>query len=152
MKQWWTGLTTTWKIVVVVAFLIIAVFIWDRFTGGISDIKRYLNERAYQERMAKDKEYEDRIKELEAKNAELDKKLVESEMRASILEENDKALSQKTEEELAKLEAALKEQEAVEANTALPTDGYTRCNRLKQKMIELGSETAKEINCETFKQ
>lgn len=151
MKNWWNSLSTFWKVVLVAFVLIVAIFIWDRITGGISDFKGWMNDRAYKERMEKDAEYEKQIAELKAKNIELDKKIIESEAKAAILEQNDKELSEKAKQELAKLDQALAAQDAEEARTAEPTDAYTRCVRTKQKMLELGIASAKEINCEDRK-
>ncbi len=152
MKNFWTKLSIFWKLVIVVVFLVLIIFTWDKLTGGISSLKGWMNDKAYEERMEKDADYEKQIAEIKTKNIELDKKLIESEAKAGILEQNDKALTEQTKQELAKLDQALAAQDAEEARTAEPVDAYTRCIRTKQKMLDLKIASAQEINCENYKE
>jgi hypothetical protein len=147
MKSWWNGLSTLWKIVLVVAVIIAAIFIWDRISEAYSDYKGDQYEKRYEERMAKVDAIEKENVALRERNAQIDKELVELRAKDQILETNEKALGEKAKQELAKLDEALAAQDAEEARTAQPTDSFTRCERVKQKMIDLGSKTAKEITC-----
>jgi regulatory protein YycI of two-component signal transduction system YycFG len=150
MWNWFKNLGLLGKGLVIAGILVVVLFILSFVGGWSSGIKGWFYDKAYEERMAKVDTLEKENAELRAKNIEIDKKLVDSEARGAILEANDKAFTEKQKQELAKLDQLLKEQDAVEAQTAQPTDAYTRCVRTKEKMLALTPPiaAAKDINCE----
>jgi hypothetical protein len=149
---WFTGLGLFAKIALIAGIIIAAVFIWDFLTGGLSDVKGYINDKVYEQRMKKDADWQKEVDQLRLEKQELVKQAVEAKAKEAFFEEREKELSAKSQQELQKLEEALKAQDAVEAETAQETDAYTRCERTKQKMLQENIKSAQEINCETFKQ
>jgi len=146
--QWLKNLNTFWKIVLGIAVLVLMLGIYDLFTGQIRDFKNWVFDR----NMAKiEKQNEELFAEnerlrVEAKIAAENAEKLELEIKAkdTILEN----LNAKSKAELDKLEKALEQQDKIEAETNQPTDPYTRCLRVKEKMIALGSAAAKDIVCE----
>lgn len=152
MKNWWNQLGTIWKVVIIAALLIIGVIIYDRVSEAWSDYKGGQYEERYQQREAENKKLEEENIKLRERNAQIDKQLTDLELKNQVLESSKINLDKKQQEEITKLDEALAAQDAEEARTAQPTDARTRCERTKQKMIELGSKTAMEINCNENRQ
>lgn len=151
MIAWFKSLSLTWKLILIAGILILAVFIYDRFTGGLSDLKGWIFDKAFAERMAKIDELTKANDTLRAQNVEYQKQIVADEAKFAVLGEQDKALDAKQQAELAKVDEALKQQDQEEAITAQPIDDYTRCQRTKDKMIALGIKSAGGVNCEKYK-
>jgi hypothetical protein len=151
MWNWFKNLSVLGKTITIAVILIVVLFILSFVGGWTSNVKSWWNDKQYEETMKKDAEYQKIIDDLKAKNLELDKKIVETEAKNQILLETDKNLEAKANAETEKLAEALAAQDAEEARTAESIDNRTRCERVKAKMIALGSKTAKEINCEQVK-
>lgn len=151
MWNWFKNLGLLGKVLVIGGILALVLFIASFVGGWSSGIKGWFYDKAYEERMAKVDALDAENKELRAKNLELDKRIVEAETKTQVLLETDKNLEAKAKAEVAKLDEALAAQDAEETRTAEDIDAYTRCIRVKQKMIDLGSKTARSIDCEKGK-
>jgi predicted negative regulator of RcsB-dependent stress response len=151
MINWFKNSSIAVKLIVVGVVIVALLFILSFVGGWSSGVKSWWNDRQYEKTMEKDAEYQKTINDLKAKNVELDKKLVEAVAKNEILVQTDKNLEAKAKAEQAKLDEALSAQDAEEARTEESIDNRTRCERVKAKMIALGSKTAGEINCEQVK-
>lgn len=151
MIAWFKSLSTIWKIILIAAIFVLAIFIYDRFTGGISDLKGWIFDRQTAANMAKVDELTKANDVLRAQNVELEKKIVADEAKFAVLGQQDKELTTKQQAELAKTDQALQQQAQEEAITEQPIDNYTRCERTKQKMLDLGIKSARSMNCEQYK-
>jgi biopolymer transport protein ExbB/TolQ len=147
MITWFKSLSTVWKIVVLAGVLVAAVLVYDAFTGGLSDVKSWWNNKQYEQTMAQVQKLEDENKLLRAEKAEYEKQAADRAAKDAVYENIEKNLDARGKAEIQKLDEALAEQDKIEAITGQPTDAFTRCERTKAKMIALGSKTAPEINC-----
>jgi hypothetical protein len=109
-------------------------------------------DKQYTERMAEVDKLTKENDVLKAQKAELEKQAIESKAKEAIFTEREKALDAQTKAQLDKLDEALAQQDKEDAETAQPIDNYTRCERTKQKMLSLNIPSAKEINCDEYKQ
>ena len=151
MWNWFKNLSTIWKIVLIAGIFVIALFIYDLTTGGISDLKGWMFDRRSAERTAENEKLTKENDALRAENVELEKKIVADEAKYTILVGQDKELTAKQQEALAKTDQALQQQAQEEAITAQEIDNHTRCVRTKEKMVALGIPHAKEMNCDEVK-
>lgn len=146
--NWFKSLSTVWKVILLVAALVVAVLIFDAFTGKVRDLKNWMFDR-------KQAQIEQQNKELAEKNAVLEKQiqgyLVEIEKGKVREQAIDAELEKKGGQIVANKEAtdkALDEVYKEEEITAQPTDAKTRCLRVKQKLIAQNIKSAGEIDCE----
>lgn len=140
------------KLLIGAAVLVALLYTYDVFTGQISDLKSYLWNSRSAVRTEKEIQLEQENAVLRAEKEKAEKMALEEKAKRVIYEEKDKNLENKAKVELTKLEKALEEQSQEEAITAEVKDNYTRCLSLKDKMIKLGSITARSINCDEYKQ
>jgi cell division protein FtsB len=152
MLTWFKSLSLTWKIILGVAILIAAFLIYDWITGGISDLKGYIFDKESAARMAQVEQLTQENAVLRAQKDEAEKQAVESKAKEAVFESRNKDLDAKTRADLEKTNLALQQQAQEEAVTAQPIDNYTRCERTKQKMLDLNIPAAKEMNCNESKQ
>ncbi len=156
MKNLWTkflGLPLVTKILIIAGILIIGLWVFDSFTGKISDLKGYLFNQRATTRTAEEIRLENENILLRAEMVQAKKDALEEKGKRIIYEEKDKNLESKASAEVAKLDKALEQQAEEEKITAEPVDDLTRCERVKAKMIALGSNTARSIDCnEEYKQ
>lgn len=152
MLEFLKNLSLPVKIAAAIVILLLGIWIFDLSTGKVRewkndwfDSKQAQVEKQNEELLAENIRLRTEA-EAAVKNAE--KLQLEVTAKDVALEE----LNARSKAELDKLDKALKHQDKVEAETAQPTDAYTRCVRFKQKALELGSTTAKEIDCESKKQ
>lgn len=147
MKNWWNSLSTIWKAVVIGVVLVVSIFIYDFFTGSISGVESWWNNKQYEQRMEKVEALEKENETLRAEKKEAERQAIEAKAREALFVPREENLTAREKKELQKLDEALAEQDREEAITALPTDKVTRCERTKQKMLDRGIQIAKEINC-----
>lgn len=146
--EWFKSLSNIWKVVVIVAALLVAIFLFDKANEYYRDAKDWMFDRG-QAKIEKQNE------EILAENAKLRaeaeadaKAAVEREAKLAVLDKDEKALDAREKKELEIMDKALEAQDAEEARTAEPTDAYTRCVRAKEKAIALGSKFAHKMACE----
>ena len=151
MITWFKGLSTLWKVVAIVVVLIVAVLIFDAFTGYVSDFKGWLFDRNYTANMQQIDALTQENAALRAEKQEAERQAVESKAKEAIFEDKIKTIDAKTQAEIDKTNQALEQQAQEEAQTAQPIDNHTRCERTKQKMLDLGIPAAKEMSCDNVK-
>lgn len=151
MLNWFKGLSTLWKVVVIVIALAIGLYIYDSFTGGISDLKGWLFDKNYTANMQQVDALTQENAVLRAQKEEAEKQAIESKAKEAVYEDKLKVLDAQTKAELDKTNQALAQQAQEEAQTAQPIDNHTRCERTKQKMLDLNIPAAKEMNCDNVK-
>lgn len=151
MLEKWKSLGTIWKVVIIAGFIVLAVIVYDLTLSGTSSIKSWMNDRAYAERMEQVEKLTKEIEVLRAEKKEYERQAMEAEAKEAIFKEREKNLDAKTKAELQKLEEALAQQDKEDAVTAQETDSFTRCERMKAKMVSLNIKSAGEINCAEYK-
>lgn len=153
MKKFWNSLGLWGKIALIAGTVILLVLLYDLFTGGLSDIRGKIFDRHYAERMQQVDKLEKENDELRRQKAELEKKAIELAAKDAIYESKDKELDSKVKQEVNRLDDALAQLEKEEAVTEQPTDAYTRCVRVKQKMLAMTPPvtSASSINCEDYR-
>jgi uncharacterized protein (DUF3084 family) len=160
MKDFWAkilSLSTPVKIALGIVILVVGLFIFDAFTGYVRNFKNWAFDRHQaqieqqnQELLNENKLLREDNAQLRVEQTDLVKKAVEAKAREAVFEEREKNLDTKTKQELAKTDAALKQQDVIEQQTAQDTDVYTRCVRTKEKLLAQNIPSAKNIRCEDF--
>jgi hypothetical protein len=150
MPTWFNNLGTGLKIALGIAILIVAVLIFDFFTGGLSKLKSWNYHRNEQATIEQVQELQKDIDILTKERNDLQTKAIEQEAQVSILEGRGQQITAKQKVEDQKLEGVLEEfnRETIITNT--DTDAYVRCNRVKSKLTAQNIASAVNINCEQF--
>ena len=154
MKNLWAkfwALSTPVKLIIGVVILVLGLWIFDAFTGKVRDFKNWAFDRRQAQIEQQNQQLLDENAKLRAEQKVLVDQAIAAKAKEAIFTEKEKALDAKAKDELAKTDAALKEQDRVEQETATPTDAYTQCIRTKEKLLALKLPSATKINCEDLK-
>lgn len=148
--EWFKNLSTVWKVVLIGVVLIVAVWVFDLTTGYVRDIKNW----AFDNRQARiEKQNEELTAEnikLRAERDEAARQALATKAKDAVLDEREKNLDARTKQQLENTEKALEAQAKEEAETEVPIDDYTRCMRVKEKMLAFNPPipAAKNFTCE----
>jgi len=151
MINWFKSLSTMWKVAILVATLILAVFILDTFTSKVSDFRNWV----FDKNIAK---IEQKNKELEEENSKLRQDIIVYKTKAEEADIKAKALDAQIEKVGGQIlvvrnntEKALEELKKEEEITDQPIEAFDRCVRTKDKLLKLNIKSAGEIDCNEFK-
>lgn len=149
--QFWKNLSWLWRIVIIVGVLVLSMWILDATTGYVSNFRSWM----FDQKQAK---IEEANKKLEDENVLLRKerddwktKALALDVQIAAIEASQGKKGTEITNEQDRIKKVLEEFKKEEEQTAEPTDAYTRCVRLKDKLLVLHIPSAKEINCEEYK-
>jgi hypothetical protein len=141
------ALSITWKIAIGVVLLAVVILIFDATTGYVRQGKNWLFDRQQAKIEAENTKLLEENEKLREENRGFLVEIEKLKVKEKVVDEQIEKIGGQLEKNKEATEQALEEVNKEIAETNLPTDARTRCERLKAKLIERKISSAKDIQC-----